>query len=116
MFDSFDDFVDFVRSTAPSLGIATVILAVLIGLSGFIMPRMFYPTARAQFEELRRSSTVVDPTENEDVMGQVVDENRKLAKRKTCLQIWWCAWQEVPDWAGCERIEIPKRAHGKENK
>lgn len=114
MFNDLDDFIDFLRFFALPVIIGAAVIVVLVGLCGFVKPRMAYPTARAQFEELRRSAILVDPTENEDVMGQVVAANRALAERKTCLNIWWCSWTEAPGWSTCKKIAIPKREHAKE--
>lgn len=89
-------------------GSALGVILFVFWLCLMIPPRVEYPTQRAQFEELRRSSTAVNMCDSEDVMGQIVEANCDLARVKTCLGLWWCAWTAAPGWAECEKIAIPK--------
>jgi hypothetical protein len=95
------------------------ILATVIGLVGIcvvlylgaaIASRMTYPMDRAQFEQIRRDAADVDPSQAEDVIGQVVDANRRLANVKACNSTWYCDVTKPDAWNSVEQIPVPKLA------
>lgn len=99
---------DELRELCLIIGGLVLGAAVLLLVIASIGSRIAFPAEVAEIESLRVNAANVDPQQAEDVIGQVVEVNRKIAANR--------AWNKVPilsisvpnGWDNVEPIPVPK--------
>lgn len=109
----------FVRSRRLSPDFPSILGAVLSTVGGVSLTTclILVPVRQAEqgakIEEYRELQRAVDAGaprgEMEDVYGQVVSMNRKIARARYWNDSLWCGWYFNDDFAALPSIEIPAR-------
>lgn len=90
-------------------------LAILLGSAALFLcvvfctaSRLAFPGERAEIESVRRDIASARAGSDEDVVGQAVELNRRIASAKEYNARWW-ADIFIPDgWDAIEPIAIPE--------
>ena len=99
------------------IDIISVILAIVIFLGGamviaglmiFIGNHAMMPGNVSEIEQLRHDAQNVNVIQSEDVIGQVVEINRKIAREQRMNRTWWAGWAIPNQWEEIELIALPE--------
>ena len=95
----------FIAIAVMVLGLALLIGGGVVGLAN----RLEFPIALSRVEQLRTDAADVDAAQAEDVIGQVVETNRRIAAKHACNRTWYCDWLETDKWNSVALISVPKK-------
>lgn len=85
-----------------------IITGAVVSTGAAISTRMEFPMTQARIEQLRTDAAHVDPSQAEDVIGQVVEANKQIREAQTCNQLWYCDFSEPDGWNYIALIPVPK--------
>lgn len=68
-----------------------------------------FPVELAEIEQLRKDAADIEAGASEDVIGQVVVVNRRIASMKQAKQMLLYSWAIPDGWDKIEPIPVPKR-------
>ena len=67
-----------------------------------------FPGVRAEIEAVRSAVSILGESSiSEDVLGQAVEMNRKIATHNEYGRLWWCGWLIPNGWHEIAPIELP---------
>ena len=94
-------------------GIAVIMAGIVLGgilITGAVMAigrQAEMPASLAKIEQLRSDAAHVDPTQAEDVIGQVTVWNQTIRENQALNATWWAGWLIPRDVVG--RMADPRR-------
>ena len=86
--------------TAGTLAFCAVVLVLSYAVA--------LPGDLSKIEQLRADSAVVDPTQAEDVIGQVTVWNQTIRENQTLNATWWAGWAIPDEWDAVALIPVPR--------
>lgn len=108
MADFNDDF-DFGCGIVVLVVGAVLGFVLLLAVFAYIMERTALPGDLAQIEQLRMDSVDLDPSQAEDVIGQITVWNQTIRQKQALNDQWWAAIIVPDEWDSVELIPVPRR-------
>jgi len=104
-----DDFIDFVRDVGIPIGILVLVSLAFIYVFCAIGAQMTFPGESAKIEQLRKDASTVSASQSEDVVGQVVEINKKIVEYQRYNDIWWARLLIPNGWDDIRPIPVPEK-------
>lgn len=84
-------------------------LVLLFAAVAFLIEQTSLPGDLAQIEQLRADSKDLDPTQAEDVIGQITMWNQSIRQKQTLNDQWWAAIIIPDEWDDVKLIPVPRQ-------
>jgi len=89
--------------------VLTAAAGIIVGVVVVAVYGMF-PGAEAEIEAVRSAVERIGPGDNEDVLGQAVEMNRRIFSHRRYNRIWWAGWMVPDGWDEIDPIVLPEGA------